>query len=303
MQKALRHRRGHYKVFLWTVAALIFAYMLFGAVQAIPGVGGHPKIADEIVDLKAISTALHAYYVYFGTYPPGYGFSLNEASAAQFCLSSYTDYIGINGAIDQYDSKSSGYDTNGDSDLSRLEYLPNLDDEMNPAMPKPALYTGGRNSRTSSITRPYIYIPFNKHHLRRVTENIFAVSDKDLREKLTRGQSWTQEIICGDSQTPFQPPPAYDGFVLIAVGRFGNSGGILVPLNGDDNWLRETSIDVRYAYNLLALRAAYLATRDLNHNDQLDFDYLARLHGNEPTVYPLLPDGKTTKGPLIVTSH
>lgn len=303
MQKSLRHRSVPYKVFLWTLVALIAIFISFGVFQTIPGIGGHPKLADEVVDLLAISTALHAYYVDYGTYPPGYGFSLNEGSATEFCLSSYTEYIGIDGALNQYDSKSYGYDTDGDSVLSRLEFLPNLNYDANQSMPEPALYSGGRSETNSSITRPYIYIPYNAEQLRRITERILAVTDKDLREKLTLGQSWTREIICGDVQTPFQSPPLYDGFVLMAVGRFGNSGGILVPKNGDDNWLKDTSIDARYAYNLLALRAAYLATRDLNHNDQLDFNYLARLRENESAIYPLLPDGKTTEGPLVMTSN
>ncbi|MCC6155749.1 MAG: hypothetical protein IT367_18420 [Candidatus Hydrogenedentes bacterium] len=285
---------------LWAIAVLLFAYLL---IEALPGVGGHPKLADEVVDLKAISAALHAYYVDYGTYPPGYGFSLSKASASEFCRTSYTEYIGIDGAVDLYDSKSNGYDTDFDSVLSRLEYLPDLDSKSNQAMPKSALYAGGRSSQESSVQRPYIYIPFNKEQLRRITEQILAASDTDLREDLILGQSWTREIICGDSQAPFQPPPVYDEFVLMAVGRFGNSGGILVPLNGDDAWLKETGIDVRYAYNLLALRAAYLATRDLNRNDKLDFHYLARVHDNESSVYPLLPDGKTTEGPFIMESR
>ena len=88
------------------------------------------------------------------------------------------------------------------------------------------------------------------------------------------------------------PTPEYDAFVLIGVGPLNNTRGILVPPEGEDAWLNEAGVTPEDAYYALALRAVYLATRDLNGNGMLDFCYLERNAKGEGNVYPVMPDGK-----------
>ena len=148
--------------------------------------------------------------------------------------------------------------------------------------------------------RPFIYVPVNRTQAQRAAKH--WVNKGDFLAK-------TWDAASPDLQGVVFPPAKYDAFVLIGVGPSGSTFGLV----DDPPFLG--SINPRDAYQLAALRTYFLATRDLNVNGKLDFDFTARTQEGEgkltytvaPTNQPCdnkLPcDTPDNAGPWIYVSQ
>jgi len=122
---------------------------------------------------------------------------------------------------------------------------------------------------------------------------------KKLKRLVERTDDYNAKSVNWSSLNFRFPPPKYDAFVLISIGPKEGTFGIL-PSD-------ESGTDM---YHKLALRAYYLATRDINNggegNGVLDFDFRARTKQDESKILEdealglgLLPNGQPLEGPLI----
>jgi len=273
---------------------------------ALPGALERAKIADVQSDFRAISTALSGYYTEYESYPPGYGFRnwppAPETPDPLRNLQTYMSYISLFGAIDFHDRFSSSYDANNDKLINFMEYTPfdpgtnsfaPIDGAIYPPAYPAVLAPNGRQDREQ---RPYIYAPYNSKQMEKLRRELAAAG-----EIPWAGATWNTNY---DSALGY-PPPRYDGFVLISVGPGGSTSGVASPQN-EAAFL--STVVPETAYNVLALRAAYQASRDLNDNGILDFDFIGRTRNEEanPASYggneaaTLLPDGTRAGGPLIL---
>ena len=295
------HVRGFTLIELLVVIAIIG--ILAGLVSvALPGALERAKIAKVEADFRAISGALTQYYTDHESFPAAYGFRAFPPDPPRVHLGTYMADIGLFGALNFYDkfAVGFGYDSNRDKIISRLEYAPYdpVADKFRPEDPPP-VYAGGLapTGRMIQEQRPYIYAPYNSKQM-----------DKLLRT-VGNGNIWDGRVW----NTSFDlslgyPPPRYDGFVLVSVGPGGNTGGLVVP--PDENAFLAPVFNHTDDYNVLALRTAYLGSRDVNENGLLDFDFRARTRNAEakPESYAtpgfnLLPDGTNAGGPLIFLQH
>jgi type II secretory pathway pseudopilin PulG len=296
---------------LLTVIAIMGILMGLVAV-GLPKALMNAKIADVETDMQGLFTALTTYMAEHGTYPPRYGYlkrgwdrgGLDPSDPADipkvYFLEPYMSRIGYFGAFDVYDRFSlDSHDTNGDNVLQPLEFCPSgvyvaardrvefLDD---------VIYNGpgtvpAEEAKQLNEQGPYVYLPVNLDQFRKVKRAVARTGD------LT-GQSVDWDALWTSLNLRF-PPPKYDAFVLISVGPRERTFGILnVAETGDDR------------YHKMALRAYYLATRDINNggegNDRLDFDWRTRTRENEAGVLEdedpalaVLPNGQPLEGPLI----
>lgn len=298
---------------LLTVIAIISILAGLTAV-ALPRALERARITDATSDMKGIADSLHGYYTDNGTYPPGYGYQLfqDNASSVVFNHHPYMGDIGINKALKAYDRFSQNYDTNGDSVLSRLEFIPLPNDHQPPLYTPPPTsfldmpadqdpYPGGEPVANEDVPereneqRPYVYVPYYKKDIDRMRR--IAGENWD-------GVVWNNAFMTDDT---IYPPPQYDAFVLLSVGPLENTRGLIVPPNGDDAYLATTyaATDSARAYYILAMRAAYLATRDATEDGQLDFDYIARTRQGQGKLHLDMPDqqNKGLAAPLIWKSE
>ncbi|MCC6794597.1 MAG: type II secretion system protein [Candidatus Hydrogenedentes bacterium] len=297
--KAVR-AAGFTLIELLTVIAIISILAGLTAV-VIPRVLEKAKVTDAVTDMAQIATALQGYYTENGTYPPGYGYEIFQPNAGindpiYFYHRSYTDYLGITDAVKQYDRFSEDYDTNGNTSLQLLEFLPlpgsvwyGLTSDQTP-------YDGTQTvddapDKLSSSERPYIYIPYAK-------------KDVDRMRRLDpnwNGQTWNNDFI---RATNIVPPPQYDAFILMSVGPLNNTRGLISPPGGNESaWLNATDEAPQDHYYMLAMRAAYLALVDGNDDGRLDLDYVAR---RDTRWVPQMPDLEIDLGyaaPIIIPSQ
>ncbi|MCL4695109.1 MAG: hypothetical protein KJ060_21680, partial [Candidatus Hydrogenedentes bacterium] len=188
------------------------------------------------------------------------------------------------------------YDANNNNTIDLMEYVPYNGgaDTFEPVGTLP-VYTGGLGvvGRFNREPRPYIYAPYYSKQMDRLKRVIAAAGGQ-----VWDGNAWNTDF---DSELGY-PPPRYDGFVLISAGPEENTHGVASPPN-----LAAFANPVpTYIYNILALRAAYLGSRDVNENGRLDFDFRARSREGEADpatysngLYRLLPDGTAAGGPLL----
>ncbi|HOT49380.1 MAG TPA: type II secretion system protein [Candidatus Hydrogenedentes bacterium] len=177
-----------------------------------------------------------------------------------------------------------------------------------------------RGGADISPQRPMIYIPVNLAQTQLVYE-YYAKIMYDNGELLAGAHAtrWDPNETFPNSPDPSNPlkklsfpPIRYDDFILISVGPGGDTGGIVTPMRVSNNariaYTEEFLANVNkfHWYHVLALRAYYLATRDINDNKMLDFDYRNRTRSGEanPANYSnpdlcLLPNGTNGYGPLI----
>ena len=303
LMKALR-AAGFTLIELLTVIAIISILAGLTAV-VLPGVLERAKVADAVSDMRAISTSLHAYFTEEGTYPPGYGYELFQESflgpGPNYNHHPYTEEAEITGAIDAYDRFSENYDTNGDGTLQMLEYIPLAGGAFLNIAPDALPYQGG--AAASSLAkglRPYVYVPYAKKDIERM-RRIIKGNDPQGRDEWL-GTVWDANFV---TENTLIPPAQYDAFVLLSVGPLQNTRGLLSPPGDENAWLTATGETMpEQAYYILAMRAAYLATRDGNGDGILDFDYRARTKQDQGKLYPDMPDGRNLgiAAPIITKS-
>ncbi len=304
---------------LLTVIAIIAILAGLTAVT-LPGVLERAKIADATTDMRAISTSLQSYFTVHGTYPPGYGYRVfNQDNAELYWHLPYVmmDGIELEGATDHYDRFSRGHDTNRNGTLELLEFKSIQGDrsERQPALPAPdswfkmgfldAPYPGGdavdQKPGRARLQRPYIYIPYKQSDIDRMKRLPNPNPPGGRYEGNWDGVTWDPAFIGANS---IVPPPSYDAFVLLSVGPLENTRGMISP-NNENAWLASTGEDPTNYYYVLAMRAAYLATRDQENDGALDFDYIARRNSGQAKLHLAMPDGRLDLGyaaPLIFKS-
>lgn len=296
---------------LLTVIAIIAVLAGLTAV-AVPQYLNKAQETKNRTNLKSVKQALAAKYAEIGNnngYPPAYGYLRNQDPPAvapfadtDYVLTPYTAAINIHGAEDVYQVRRfafSGHDLDLSGDLSLFEYQPV--GERNVATGVYAwsdtLYTGSNTPLTpgglNEITlqrdltpaAPFVYVPFNKRQLAAAKRYWIENGDE-------YGENFDQDAPQLTGRL-FFPPSQYDGFVLIGNGPGGNNGGVVAadpptPVGG--------GYDPAYLYHVLGLRIAFLATRDLNNDLKLDFDYEDRKSTSDII---LLPDGTNGLGAFI----
>lgn len=253
--------------------------------------------------MRQVSTALSAYYIDHNTYPPAYGYvgfeqagNMNAPSEpgqdpGYYNLVPYMYRLRYHGNEEMYDEFSMSYDTMNEGRLRLLEYSPHGRQtlagtyEFDWSLPR---YLGpdtpGLNEeinwQLTASRRPFIYIPVNKQQFARAQRYWHAVGDE-------YAQSWDPGHAAFPQGLSF-PPRSYDAFVLISVGPAGNSFGLLPDPLGVEAEQANNSRDV---YHITGLRAYYLATRDLNSNGLLDFDFRARTRQGEAAQEYVVNEG------------
>ncbi|MBX7257267.1 MAG: prepilin-type N-terminal cleavage/methylation domain-containing protein [Candidatus Hydrogenedentes bacterium] len=316
-------RRGFTLIELLTVIAIIAILASITAV-ALPRVLEKARIARTEADMKQVATALTQYMTEHNSFPPAYGFKLwppqpeNDPSyVPQFRHTAYVADINLLKVFDVYDYWSESHDTNGDKQISYLEFSPidgrdctSLDTEL-PFPLDPAAALCGNQGKQMNEKRPFAYIPYFSKHLDRLKKRLAATYQTEPYPLAWLGETWAE--VDNDPSQPLMPsqmipPPRYDGFVLLSVGPENNSHGILVPPGPSGDAFDEAFFgqpsgsgltgDMLY---ILGLRAAFLGTRDANDNGNLDFDFRARTRSKEGRDEGwVLPDRSAQGGPLLL---
>jgi len=288
------------------VVIAIIAILVGLTAAALPRVLERAKIADAETDFANIRNALVDYYTKHETFPLPYGFRTwkseqdrkagtpgwdDTSDSEMFNFVPYMDNVKEYGSVGLYDRFAEVLDTNSDEFISRLEY--------SPLLPLPGGHTlfGGAapGPGMEGPQRPYVYAPINQQVFRLFLASAPANTVWD-------GAGWPS-WAAGISTLV---SPRYDAFVLISVGPERNSYGLAVP---SDEAAFIASLPIQQdAYQALALRCYYLATRDANKNYKLDFDFRTRTREDEAEALAnffsdpqghRLPDGSFKGGPLI----
>ncbi len=278
------------------------------------------NITDCTNDFNQLRTAMTQYYTDNSSYPPAYGYLRWEVHnkydpknyrpgsttlvPSDFWNRPYTVFIGQYGATELYDRFSeAGYDTNDDGVVEPSEFLPlgHTDRATGKVSFPSAIYSfhdsdydfASMLEKMSKEERPYIYIPVNLDQFR-LANRYFYENDFRYAEEWDPDNKYLKRLTF--------PPARYDAFVLISIGPSANTYGVATPPRpenlSDGQWAQLKP----YQYHINALRIYFLATRDANDNNELDFDYMARMRGDEAGADgnqlpdPLLPNAP---GPMI----
>lgn len=296
-------RRGFTLIELLTVIAIIAILASITAV-ALPRVLEKARIARTEADMKQVATALAQYMTENQSYPPAYGFKMwpprpesdpTNSYVPQFRRTAYVVDINLFRVFDVYDYWSESHDTNGDKQISFLEFS-SIEGADCPATEADFPYPWNpavvcmSQSKAANEKRPFAYLPFFSKHVDRL-KKVNAAWD---------GALWTADLVAA-FPTQMIPPPRYDGFVLLSVGPENNSHGILVPPGGDASLFSGGAVADEDQPYILGLRAAFLGSRDANDNGLLDFDFRNRTRSKEGRDEGwLLPDGTAQGGPLLL---
>lgn len=257
------------------------------------------------------------------TYPPAYGYRIWKPAGTEaentpkepgdlYILEPYVAQIGFFRVMDIYDRFSQTHDTDGDGRLSFLEFSP-MGSRSGPdsyTFDTSDRYDGGNMAaevrQQMDSQRPLIYIPVNLKQAKVVAQYYWDLANSDPQTGwyAMQWRALPNATAKNDVTKLKFPPNKYDDYVLMSVGPANSTGGLLTP---PPSFLSDLSANVDPAdwYHVLALRAYFLATRDQNGNDLLDFDYNSRKQGEGketsytvPGMY-LLPDGTAGQGPVI----
>lgn len=321
-----RPARGFTLIELLTVIAIIaiLAALIFAVGPRLIEMARLRALHNTMNELRS---GLAQYYATHNTYPPAYGYMDFNAAKLRatvdrppdnilFYLKPYLAFLKLHGVEDYYDNFSEGYDTDGDNQFGLFEFSPvGVQDAATKryTFPDQLRYAGDENAHAAEINRmrelrrrPIIYIPVNKRQLEKARK--YWVNRAATQDPLDfYGLSWdpTDPALQGVTF----PPPTYDAFVLISVGPARSTFGIVPawvdPVRGPQNeWeqatqhIMDTFPDA--AYHILGLRAYYLATRDLDGNDKLDFHFEDRRQGEDKDgqPYQIVVNNSTVQVPL-----
>jgi len=324
-----RSTQGFTLIELLTVIAIIsiLAGLTFGA---LPRVLERARKASLNSALNQMRVGLVTYMSDNGTYPPGYGFrsgatrrmnwaDVNDWFAKQvdasngglgpddfdrlvYHLKPVDVYLNLHGSDDVLDTFGQSYDTDNDGALGLMEFAPiGSKDVVSGALALPTVRYDGSNLRTevqnqlSQDKRPIIYVPVNlrqfkaakRYWLERAAE---IGTNADGTNAALEAAIWEPDDARLRSVVGNFPPPTYDAFVLISVGPSAQTYGVLAnsPVGS------EGRLDV---YHIAALRTFFLATRDLNQDQLLDFDFEARTTKGAGSVEPY--QVSTKKGSFV----
>jgi len=260
------------------------------------------------------------------SFPARYGY-LNKNPKGpedfeQYHLSPYLlplKYAHVNDVYDSFGQDS--HDTDRDEELSFLEFCPvGVKSGPNSYTYPTTLYRGdnldGEVDKQMDAQRPMVYIPVRRKQANQVAEFYYKYAQEVNAQEGWYAERWLPNFSFGTGANPIAniqfPPPKYDDFVLISVGPGGTTGGLLTPPDSFINDVLAVSSDPGYLYHAMAMRTFFLATRDINDNGLLDFEFMNRTHQNEGTTGgsaelaydPLpymynLPDGTPLAGPII----
>ena len=331
-------RAGFTLIELLTVIAII---AILASMSMVVG----PRLIERAKIISTMKTCdtLKAQFFLYATknavqtktsFPPGYGYRNRGvpegvADGLRFHLYPYMKSVDLFRKFDYYDRFSqSSCDTDRDGKISLLEFSPLGHQGPDGAYVfEPTLYNGANLpdevSRQLKAQRPLAYIPVNSDQFKKAEQywryRVAATSGR-LLEGANALRWLPNESFVPDSNPLADlngkfPPSKYDDFVLISVGPGNNTGHILTPPQSFLNDLQAVQPGDRYY--ILALRAFFLATRDMSDNEEnpgvdtegngkWDFDYRNRTRGvdGKATSYKdpklaLLPDGTAGQGPLI----
>lgn len=299
----VRARRGFTLVELLVVIAIIATLASFLAVAA-PRVLESAKLRKLESNALNLRTSLTQYYTQEKSYPAGYGFvsknfredndPSDNPDASFYHLRPYTSLLRLQNVDELDDNFSDGTETLRpfNNEIGILEYLPvGITEAVSLYQQFPQnRYEGPGVSPSPDVaqdlakqlertSRPMVYIAVNVRQFNRAraywVENGAWFADR-----------WNPSDP-NFPQITF-PPPTYDAYVLISVGPGGSTYGILPePLGTEPE---------RDLYHITALRAYFLATRDLNNNGVLDFDFDAR-KGDEARVTYTVNIGGSAQDP------
>jgi len=283
------------------------------------------------------------------TYPPAYGYRVPGAYSRQdgegnttvpFFYKPYLAMINDFGNTGYDDVFVKGTcDTDRDGKISLLEFLP-----MGTKLPgggyvfatpgEQPLYNGQnlQNEVAKMMTsdRPYVYIPVDSAQAQKARMYWQARVAQVPGRELEGGNAlhWLPDetfpasiVRAGEANNPISslagkfPAQKYDDFVLITAGPSASTGKILTA---PDSFMSDiASLPLSDQYHILALRAFFLATRDMDDdehqpgidmlgNGKFDLDYRNRTRGTDgkPASYKIpdlykLPDGTGGYGPGI----
>jgi prepilin-type N-terminal cleavage/methylation domain-containing protein len=286
-------RQGFTLIELLTVIAIIGILASLTAV-VLPRALERAKVTRVKNAMNQIQTSLVQYFADHNSYPPRYGYMLSNPGNQQ--VRPYPVALGFYDNPDLYDEFSESHDTNRDGNLSLLEFSPIGDrNQATGQVTFPTEVYNGNNMagqvelQMQSAPRPFVYVPVNARQLAIV--NRYWVERNDLLAETWDGADPLLSLL------EF-PSESYDKYVLISVGPAGSTSGVLSNPTGGNFDLSGYSL--AQVYQILGLRAYWLATRDADGNGVLDFDYEARRTGASDAV---LPDGTRGYGPLIFTSQ
>lgn len=314
--------RGFTLIELLTVIAIIaiLAAMIFAVGPRLIEMARLRSLHNTMNELR---TGLAQYFATYNTYPPAYGYMDFKAAKLRatadrppdnilFYLKPYLAYLKLHGVEDYYDNFSEGYDTDGDGQISLFEFQPvGVQDAATKryTFPDQLRYVGDENAHAEEINRmremkrrPIIYIPVNKRQFEKARK--YWVNRAATQDPLDfYGLSWDPDAP--ELQGVTFPPPTYDTFVLISVGPARSTFGIIPPAaTTNSDWDQATNNILSgfpdAAYHILGLRAYYLATRDLDGNDKLDFHFEDRRQGEDKDgqPYQIVVNNSTVQVPL-----
>jgi prepilin-type N-terminal cleavage/methylation domain-containing protein len=308
-------RMGFTLIELLTVIAII-AVLASISLVAIPQYLEKAKIVQTEANMQSAVKGLSEFAARSdntGGFPPAYGFIKAESrevaagalTDADHVLIPYTVPIGIHGdtGVFQVARFAQSYDNNRDKALSLMEYSPigQLDPSTTSYTFSADLYTGSNNPMSGPVNevqeqlalgdgRPFVYVPFNSRQL--ATARKYWIDNGEADEPVG-GASFPANTDPALQGRMFFPPSQYDGFVLIGNGVGGTDGGLTaIQAPGTPG----TDYEARHIYHVLALRIAFLATRDLDGDQRRDYDYRDRKNADNPAI---LPDGTRGYGAFI----
>lgn len=255
-----------------------------------------------------------------------------------FVFDPYMAAVDLFGTVDLYDRFADGINTDMADYVGRMEFPIDIKRAPMPYFYNPTSFGDAQPGALLNLAeepdRPYIYVPVNMESFRILLR---AIREMGYPEGIWDGTTWPNNDF--GKQVRFFVP-RYDSYVLLSVGpnndTFGVAGFVVRTAPGGpvdqqasfdaernfinsipDDMLEYTqaaqpqgiSVDAwkrSIMYQALAMRAYYLATRDINENGVLDFDWYARTRQNEVQALldysgnaALLPDGSRGAGPII----